>query len=355
MAGHKKGNGKKTKIPEHCSGSMIGNDKTFVTSAECGEAVNTSWENDRLGTYCTIGGEQILTRDCKVDSKESIAVCQLVAAVNPETVLIPCYPSVEVKADEILATESQTSLNSGTIEEGAAAVQKTWLPTHRHGYAEDSDDNAVIAGSFWVGFSGAGHNLCNSESGTPIFRDTEEGTRELIGIITSESAKCKENLAFSSLIRHSSFIADLAAEFYLPETGEAFEGYAQPEQECEDVDHVFDESCTPFEISSPGYPNLYNNDLKCKWNFSAPRNHLIKVVLNEVDIEPTSHPRKCLNDGLFFSEPGRMPSQICNHRYTGKEMVSIRNQVELNFESDDSVTARGFSATVSCVLGNKKM
>ena len=74
-----------------------------------------------------------------------------------------------------------------------------------------------------------------------------------------------------------------------------------------------------------------------------------------MDIEPTSHPRKCLNDGLFFSEPGRMPSQICNHRYTGKEMVSIRNQVELNFESDDSVTARGFSATVSCVLGNKKM
>lgn len=332
---------------------MIGNDKTFVTSAECGDAVNNSWEQNRLGTYCTIGGEQILTRHCKVSPKGAIAVCQLDGATNPNTVLIPCYASTEVKADEILAAESQTSLNTGTID--SISVQKTWLPTHPHGYIDASESNAVIAGNFWVGFSGGGHNLCNSESGTPIYRDTEEGTRELIGIVTSESAKCKENLAFSSLIRHTSFISGLATDFGSPDSAEAFQQHSQQEQVCEEVNHDFDEDCTPFEISSPGYPDLYNDDLNCKWNFSAPRNHLIKVVLNEVDIEPTSHPRKCLNDGLFFSEPGRMPNQICNHRWAAKEILSFRDKVTLNFQSDASVTGRGFSATISCVVGNKKM
>merc|ERR1712156_163298 len=57
---HKKSKGKRASAI-HCSGSMIGNDKTFITSSECGRIVNANWEENRLGVYCTVGGEQILT------------------------------------------------------------------------------------------------------------------------------------------------------------------------------------------------------------------------------------------------------------------------------------------------------
>ena len=75
----------------------------------------------------------------------------------------------------------------------------------------------------------------------------------------------------------------------------------------------------------------------------------IKVELNDVDIEPSSHPRKCLFDRLEFAELGKIPTQICRHQYTDKTVVSYRDKATLSFETDDSVTARGFSAIVSCV------
>ena len=255
----------------HCSGSMIGNDRTFVTSVECGRVVNTSWQNNRLGTYCTIGGEEIITRSCKEHPKGEIAVCHLDAAVNPESVVVPCYPSEEISKDEMLSAESQSNLN-GKSSVKEAAVQKTWLPTH----AKYGSELAVQDGSFAVGFSGAGQNLCNSESGTPVFRDTEDGARELVGIVTSENKnKCQDKLVFSSVLGHASFISQFANEFE-PEATE-FESYTAPEAECDNVgEHVFDENCTPITVQSPGYPSLYGNNQKCQWSFVAPRSYQVR-------------------------------------------------------------------------------
>ena len=117
--------------------------------------------------------------------------------------------------------------------------------------------------------------LCNTESGTPIFRE-ENGTRELVGIVTSENARCKESLTFTSVIRHNDFISAAANEFE-PDAVGLFEPLAQSNNTCEIVNHVFNESCDPITVSSPGYPELYSNNLSCEWNFEAPRNHLVRM------------------------------------------------------------------------------
>jgi len=213
-------------------------------------------------------------------------------------------------------------------------------------------------GQFSAGFSGAGQNLCNSESGTPIFRDTEDGSRELVGIVTTEdSQKCQDKLAFASIIRHNEFISQYATEFE-PEANE-FEKYEAPEEQCENVgEHVFDENCTPITIKSPGYPELYGNNKKCQWTFAAPLKHLIKVELKDVDIESTAHPRKCLKDALVFSQKGKVPIQVCRSVYANKTIVSTptkvldREEASLTFSSDSTVTGRGFEATVSCLPKN---
>lgn len=321
---------------------MVGNDRTFLTSAECGNIVNRSWSEKRLGVYCHVGGEDILTRHCKVHPKHGIAVCQLDAAANPETVLVPCFADSELGADEMLSAESQSNLNTGRLE--AAVAQKTWLPTHA---INEDTTRAVLEGEFSVGFSGAGMNLCNAESGTPIFRDTEDYARELVGIVTSENDKCKRSLTFTSVIRHNEFIARHANEFEPDD--ETFEGYTPSAQVCDDVNHVFDEKCEPLEIHSPNYPGLYANNLNCKWNFTAPRNHLIRVALTDVDIESTNHPRKCMRDGLIFSQLGKIPIQICRHQFTDRELISYRDKATLTFTTDGSVTGRGFAARVDCI------
>ena len=122
-------------MPLVCSGGLIGNDRCFVTSEECAKVIKRNWD-DKNGlvndpVYAKVGGELIMTNNCvmspKVGDGDSIAVCGLGAAVNPQTVLVPCYPDSEVQSGEVLLSESQTNLNNGKMEE---KFQSTWLPTH---------------------------------------------------------------------------------------------------------------------------------------------------------------------------------------------------------------------------------
>jgi len=263
------------KPPTVCSGSLVANDKCFVTSEECGRMVQKSWNDKKRGIITNVGGEQILTRNCVISPKAahgaSIAVCGLDAAVNPNTVVVPCYPSQEVVASEILVTESQTNLNSG---KAADTTQTTWLPTHP---AMDDSTTAVKGFKFLTGFSGSGQTLCNTESGTPIYRDTEEGNREFIGVNMKSRnvGACSESLSFASAARHGAWIAEQCAQFADADSDfEPLPKSADPPCDAEKV-ITFDSTCTPVEISSPGYPALYENDIKCTWQLQAPKGHQV--------------------------------------------------------------------------------
>ena len=95
--------------------------------------------------------------------------------MNPDTVVVPCFPAREVEANEILLSESQTNLNSRKLAENR---QGTWLPTHP---IIEGVSNAVKGFKFLTGFSGSGLTVCNAESGAPVYRELD-GARELMGV-----------------------------------------------------------------------------------------------------------------------------------------------------------------------------
>jgi len=265
------------------------------------------------------------------------------AAVNPNTVVVPCYPTQEVQASEILVTESQTNLNSGKKE---GHIQSTWLPTHN---AIGGSESAVKGFKFLTGFSGSGQTLCNSESGTPIYRDREDGTREFMGVNMKSRnvGACSESLSFASVTRHGAWIAEQCAQF--ADADSNFEQRPKSDAVCEQDKLIELSDCTESqEISSPGYPALYENDITCSWNLRAPKGHQIVMSFVDVDIERSNHKRKCNHDALVWTVPMKMPMEICSSQPVRPRYVSPKETASLEFRTDSSLTGRGFKARVSC-------
>lgn len=329
-------------MPLVCSGGLIGNDRCFVTSEECAKVIKRNWD-DKNGlvndpVYAKVGGELIMTNNCvmspKVGDGDSIAVCGLGAAVNPQTVLVPCYPDSEVQSGEVLLSESQTNLNNGKMEE---KFQSTWLPTHND-----------IGFKFMTGFSGSGQTLCSSESGSPIYREGD--IRELIGINLSSNMKCGASLSFGNTIRHASWIAQECAKFETEESN--FDVLKSPEESCpeEPVEIKLGEDCikNKIDFSSYNHPELYENSQNCKWNIVAPKGHQVLMEFVDVDIERSNHKRKCTHDVLLWKIEGRPNIEICSSQPVRLKYISPKDSVSLEFISDDSFKGRGFKAELSC-------
>lgn len=335
--------------PAICSGSLVGNDKCFVTSEECGRIVQKSWNEKKQGMYTEVGGEQILTRNCVISPKSahgaSIAVCGLDAAVNPNTVVVPCYPAAEVQASEILLTESQTNLNNGLK---ADKTEITWLPTHP---TIDGSTSAVKGFKFETGFVGSGKSLCNVETGIPIYRDTADGSRELMGINIKTKADhgCSDSLSFASITRHGSWIAAQCAQFADADSVK-FEVLPKNEATCStDKVITFNNACTPVDVTSPGYPSLYENDQICSWKLIAPKGHQIVVTFLDVDIERSNHKRKCNHDALLWKVGNEKTDvEVCSSQDHRARYVSPKESASLEFRTDSSFKGRGFRARVSC-------
>ncbi|KAI8486382.1 Sushi, von Willebrand factor type A, EGF and pentraxin, partial [Branchiostoma belcheri] len=91
----------------------------------------------------------------------------------------------------------------------------------------------------------------------------------------------------------------------------------------------------PGTIQSPGYPGNYPDNADCSYIITAPPGHAINITFQHFDLEQGY-------DFLLLSEEG-------GHReeYTGfeseKQYVSITNEVQLHFTSDENTNEKGFS------------
>ncbi|XP_078679396.1 uncharacterized protein LOC144915035 isoform X2 [Branchiostoma floridae x Branchiostoma belcheri] len=91
----------------------------------------------------------------------------------------------------------------------------------------------------------------------------------------------------------------------------------------------------PGTIQSPGYPGNYPDNADCSYIITAPPGHAINITFQHFDLEQGY-------DFLVLSEEG-------GHReeYTGfeseKQYVSITNEVQLHFTSDENTNEKGFS------------
>ncbi|XP_047482510.1 LOW QUALITY PROTEIN: cubilin-like [Penaeus chinensis] len=97
-------------------------------------------------------------------------------------------------------------------------------------------------------------------------------------------------------------------------------------------------------LTSPNYPLNYPNARSCEWTITVPRNYQIRLIFNEVDIEPSS---SCSYDYLEIRNGGYSTSpflkKICSKNATVHDIVSHSFQLYLKFKTDSSMTYKGFN------------
>ena len=112
------------------------------------------------------------------------------------------------------------------------------------------------------------------------------------------------------------------------------------------------------EITSPGYPSNYKNNLDCVWKITTPSpNTVIKLEFNPVELAEPSGP-SCDNvdylqvvDGFSHSLDGR--NLIVIGKFCGKVnpafIYSSGRSLTLHFKTNAATNAKGFSVTYSSV------
>ncbi|XP_060075561.1 cubilin-like [Ylistrum balloti] len=95
-------------------------------------------------------------------------------------------------------------------------------------------------------------------------------------------------------------------------------------------------------ITSPNFPDNYPHQRDCIWTIVAPSN--IQILLNVTDFQLESH-TNCMFDFLEIRNGGFDDSPLVN-RYCGNTIDTIirshSNRMWLKFQSDSSLSARGF-------------
>ncbi|XP_070536661.1 cubilin-like [Ptychodera flava] len=96
-------------------------------------------------------------------------------------------------------------------------------------------------------------------------------------------------------------------------------------------------------ISSPNYPNNYGDNTRCRWVLDAPEGQVVQVTVTDINIQSNSD---CENDFVEFRD-SPMYEGGQSAKYCGSTVPpvfrSTGQTVEVNFQSDSSVNAKGFN------------
>ncbi|XP_078500100.1 scavenger receptor cysteine-rich domain-containing protein DMBT1-like isoform X19 [Lissotriton helveticus] len=96
-------------------------------------------------------------------------------------------------------------------------------------------------------------------------------------------------------------------------------------------------------FSSPSFAGPYPSNAWCRWQIVAKKNFCIKVVISEVNLEPSngcSYDYVAVYDGLRASAP--LLGTVCNDSI--KSFTSTSNSMAVLFTSDENISNAGFHA-----------
>ncbi|XP_046577739.1 cubilin-like [Haliotis rubra] len=96
-------------------------------------------------------------------------------------------------------------------------------------------------------------------------------------------------------------------------------------------------------LTSPGYPSHYHNNINCEWNVIAPVGYGIKVEIIYLSVEYAPF---CSRDYLLFNDSssfgGQQLGKYCG-LYNNKHLVSSSNYMTIAFHTDGAFTRPGFN------------
>ncbi|XP_025104369.1 procollagen C-endopeptidase enhancer 1-like isoform X1 [Pomacea canaliculata] len=105
---------------------------------------------------------------------------------------------------------------------------------------------------------------------------------------------------------------------------------------------------TDIVLSSPGFPNGYENNMSCEWRITASFNYVVRLTATYVDIE---HVAGCTKDYISIydgnSSSAALLGEYCSYWCTPLESSGL--QMFIRFVTDTNVTDEGFQLTYTAV------
>ena len=106
-------------------------------------------------------------------------------------------------------------------------------------------------------------------------------------------------------------------------------------------------------ITSPSYPGNYGHNHNCGWKIVASTENLVKLVIQDMDIESETNCRydyiQIQNAVIYGS--GVLPGRLCGSLTSNSTFSSYHETLIVRFVTDGSVTARGFKARYTVIPG----
>ncbi len=103
-------------------------------------------------------------------------------------------------------------------------------------------------------------------------------------------------------------------------------------------------------ILSINYPLNYINNHRCQWLITAPQEYYVNVTIDDFDVPSTSlgsASTECIFDHVSFTDvaTGHLIGRFCNAKKPPKYILSNWNKLLIEFNTDSSLSGRGFSLT----------
>lgn len=103
-------------------------------------------------------------------------------------------------------------------------------------------------------------------------------------------------------------------------------------------------------VYSPNYPHNYEPSTYCEWIIEVEEHHTMSIVFNELDIEEES---TCVHDSLkFYDGEDDLFYTACGNELPS-EKTSKSNKIKVVFETDDSISSKGFKFSFKENCGQK--
>ncbi|XP_042188664.1 adhesion G-protein coupled receptor G6 [Callorhinchus milii] len=108
------------------------------------------------------------------------------------------------------------------------------------------------------------------------------------------------------------------------------------------------------QFTSPCYPDLYPNDLKCEWTIRAPMGFSVQLTFQDFTLEEA---QGCIYDSVIIST-GADTIKLCGITASGLTLSSTGSSLNVSFRTDFSIQKKGFTASytqVAVSLRNQKV
>ncbi|XP_063226608.1 cubilin [Bacillus rossius redtenbacheri] len=116
----------------------------------------------------------------------------------------------------------------------------------------------------------------------------------------------------------------------------------------------FNFTSTSYNITSPGFPQAYQNNLNCEWIVEAPSSYHLTLKFNQMNLEES---QQCMLDyvEVYEGEEGRPVwtklGHFCLPNATSHNALVSTSLMKVVFHTDFSRVETGFSATVHLACG----